>query len=275
MMNNGYTQLSNGVQMPWVGLGVWTPEREDATEAIKRALEIGYRSIDTASAYGNEEQVGRAVAESGIPRKDLFITTKVGNGDQGYESTLRAFESSMEKLQMEYLDLYLIHWPVEGKSLDTWRALELLYKQQRVRAIGVSNFHIKDLEALLSVAEIVPMVNQIEFHPLLTHMELRAYCKQHGIQMEAWSPLMKGMLSGNKTLDDIARSHGKTVAQIILRWDIQSGFVTIPKSFNATRLLENISIFDFTLTEEEMGRIALLNKNEKMPMPDLSKFRNL
>ncbi|WP_260510121.1 aldo/keto reductase [Paenibacillus typhae] len=274
-MNNGYTQLSNGVQMPWVGLGVWTPEREDATEAIKRALEIGYRSIDTASAYGNEEQVGRAVAESGIPRKDLFITTKVGNGDQGYESTLRAFESSMEKLQMEYLDLYLIHWPVEGKSLDTWRALELLYKQQRVRAIGVSNFHIKDLEALLSVAEIVPMVNQIEFHPLLTHMELRAYCKQHGIQMEAWSPLMKGMLSGNKTLDDIARSHGKTVAQIILRWDIQSGFVTIPKSFNATRLLENISIFDFTLTEEEMGRIALLNKNEKMPMPDLSKFRNL
>ena len=215
--------------MPWVGLGVWTPEREDATEAIKRAVEIGYRSIDTASAYGNEEQVGRAVAESGIPRKDLFITTKVGNGDQGYESTLRAFESSMEKLQMEYLDLYLIHWPVQGKSLDTWRALELLYKQQRVRAIGVSNFQIKDLEALLSVAEIVPMVNQIEFHPLLTHMELRAYCKQQGIQMEAWSPLMKGMLSGNITLDDIARSHGKTVAQIILRWDIQSGFVTIPK----------------------------------------------
>ncbi|MET3941831.1 diketogulonate reductase-like aldo/keto reductase [Paenibacillus sp. PvP094] len=273
-MNRHYTQLRNGVQMPWIGLGVWTPERDDATEAIKQALEMGYRSIDTASAYENETQVGRAVAESGIPREDIFITTKVANGDQGYDSTLHAFESSMEKLQLDYLDLYLIHWPVEGKSLDTWRALEHLYKQKRVRAIGVSNFQINDLEGLLSVAEVVPMVNQIEFHPHLTHLELRAFCKQHQIQMEAWSPLMKGQLSGNEALENIANKHGKTVAQVILRWDIQSGFVTIPKSFNATRLLENISIFDFTLTEEEMSSIDLLNKNEKLPKPDMSKFRS-
>ncbi|MGF9696543.1 MULTISPECIES: aldo/keto reductase [Paenibacillus] len=273
-MNRHYTQLRNGVQMPWIGLGVWTPERDDATEAIKQALEMGYRSIDTASAYENETQVGRAVAESGIPREDMFITTKVANGDQGYDSTLHAFESSMEKLQLDYLDLYLIHWPVEGKSLDTWRALEHLYRQKRVRAIGVSNFQINDLEGLLSVAEVVPMVNQIEFHPNLTHMELRVFCKQHQIQMEAWSPLMKGQLSGNETLESIASKHGKTVAQVILRWDIQSGFVTIPKSFNATRLLENISIFDFTLTEEEMSSIDLLNKNEKLPKPDMSKFRS-
>ncbi|GAB1154591.1 glyoxal/methylglyoxal reductase [Paenibacillus illinoisensis] len=273
-MTRHYTQLRNGVQMPWIGLGVWTPEREDATEAIKQALEIGYRSIDTASAYENEIQVGRAVAESGIPREDIFITTKVANWDQGYDSTLHAFESSMEKLQLDYLDLYLIHWPVEGKSLDTWRALEHLYKQKRVRAIGVSNFQINDLEGLLSVAEVVPMVNQIEFHPHLTHLELRGFCKQHQIQMEAWSPLMKGQLSGNETLENIANKHGKTVAQVILRWDIQSGFVTIPKSFNATRLLENISIFDFTLTEEEMSSIDLLNKNEKLPKPDMSKFRS-
>ncbi|WP_411350276.1 aldo/keto reductase [Paenibacillus sp. WLX2291] len=260
--------------MPWMGLGVWTAERENAIESVKYALQNGYRSIDTATAYRNEDQVGQAIIESGVSRKDIFVTTKVANGDQGYESTLVAFNKSLKALKTDYLDLYLIHWPVEGKSLETWKALEELYHQKKVRAIGVSNFEIADLEQLKAVAIVQPMVNQIEFHPHLIRKELSVYCNLHQIQMEAWSPLMKGILSDEPILLEIAKKYNKSVAQIILRWDIQSGFVTIPKSFNKTRIVENLTIFDFMLTDEEVVNIASLNKDEKLPIPDMSKFRD-
>ncbi|WP_433706743.1 aldo/keto reductase [Paenibacillus illinoisensis] len=273
-MNDTFTVLRNGVKMPWMGLGVWTAEREDATEPVKYALQNGYLSIDTATAYRNENQVGQAIIESGVNRENIFVTTKVANGDQGYESTLTAFNKSLEALKLDYLDLYLIHWPVEGKSHETWKALEELYSQKKVRAIGVSNFEIADLEQLKSVATIQPMVNQVEFHPHLTRNELSTYCKQHQIQMEAWSPLMKGLLNDHPALLEIAGRHHKSVAQVILRWDIQSGFVTIPKSFNKIRMMENHNIFDFTLSDEEVTRIASLNKSEKLPTPDMSKFRD-
>jgi methylglyoxal/glyoxal reductase len=274
-MNNTFTVLRNGVKMPWMGLGVWTAEREDATEPVKYALQNGYLSIDTATAYRNENQVGKAIIESGVKRENIFVTTKVANGDQGYESTLAAFKKSLKALKLDYLDLYLIHWPVEGKSLETWKALEELYNQNKVRAIGVSNFKIADLEQLKAAAAIQPMVNQVEFHPHLTRNELSIYCKHHQIQMEAWSPLMKGLLNDHPTLLEIAGRHNKSVAQVILRWDIQSGFVTIPKSFNKTRMMENHNIFDFTLSDEEVVRISSLNKDEKLPMPDMSKFRDV
>ncbi|WP_427051237.1 aldo/keto reductase [Paenibacillus sp. TC-CSREp1] len=273
-MNDTFTVLRNGVKMPWMGLGVWTAEREDATEPVKYALQNGYLSIDTATAYRNENQVGQAITQSGVKRENIFVTTKVANGDQGYESTLAAFNKSLEALKLDYLDLYLIHWPVEGKSFETWKALEELYKQEKVRAIGVSNFEIADLEQLKTVATIQPMVNQVEFHPQLTRNELTAYCKQHQIQMEAWSPLMKGLLNEHPTLLEIAKRHNKSVAQVILRWDIQSGFVTIPKSFNKIRMMENHNIFDFVLSDEEVLQISSLNKDEKLPMPDMTRFRD-
>ncbi|BFI99290.1 aldo/keto reductase [Priestia sp. Y58] len=273
-MGTNETILYNGVRMPWIGLGVWTEAREDATEAIKFAIKNGYRSIDTASAYANEEQVGRAVKESEIKREDIFIATKVANTDQGYESTLKAFEKSLELLKMDYIDLYLIHWPIEGKSLETWKALETLYKEKKVRAIGVSNFQINHLEELMNQADVKPMVNQVEYHPNLTRPELREYCIKHGIQMEAWSPLMRGQLNEHEVLKEIALKYKKSVAQVILRWNIQGNVVTIPKSFNEKRIIENWLIFDFELTDKEMEVIFALNQDKHLPPPDLSKFRN-
>ncbi|QJX81331.1 aldo/keto reductase [Priestia megaterium] len=272
-MSTNETILYNGVRMPWIGLGVWTEAREDATEAIKFAIKNGYRSIDTASAYANEEQVGRAVKESEIKREDIFIATKVANTDQGYESTLKAFEKSLELLKMDYIDLYLIHWPIEGKSLETWKALETLYKEKKVRAIGVSNFQINHLEELMNQADVKPMVNQVEYHPNLTRPELREYCMKHGIQMEAWSPLMRGQLNEHEVLKEIALKYKKSVAQVILRWNIQGNVVTIPKSFNEKRIIENSLIFDFELTDKEMEDIFALNQDKHLPPPDLSKFK--
>lgn len=259
-----YTVLHNGVRMPWLGLGVYkTQEGEEVEQAVKAAIEAGYRSIDTASLYHNERGVGKAIQACGIPREDLFITTKIWNSDQGYDSTLRAFEQSREKLGLEYLDLYLIHWPVKEKYKDTWRAMEKLYENGLVRAIGVSNFHVHHLEDLLTDARIVPMVNQVEFHPRLTQKDLLVFCKEKGIQLEAWSPLMRGRLLDETTLNDIARKHGKTPVQVILRWDLQHGVVTIPKSIHAERIVANADIFDFTLSKEEMERIDALNRNER------------
>ncbi|WP_454870988.1 aldo/keto reductase [Priestia megaterium] len=272
-MSTNEAILYNGVKIPWIGLGVWNEAREDATEAIKFAIKNGYRSIDTASAYANEEQVGKAVQESEIKREDIFITTKVANSDQGYESTLTAFEKSLQLLKMDYIDLYLIHWPIEGKSLETWKALERLYKEKKVRAIGVSNFEINHLEELMNQADIKPMLNQVEYHPKLTRLELKEYCLKHSIQMEAWSPLMKGQLNEHEILKKIAHKHKKSVAQVVLRWDIQSNFVTIPKSFNKNRIIENFSIFDFELTDQEVEEIFLLNQDEHLPPPDLSNFK--
>ncbi|WP_027409994.1 aldo/keto reductase [Anoxybacteroides tepidamans] len=258
------TTLSNGVTMPWLGLGVYKVQNgEEVINAVRTALEIGYRHIDTAAFYENEEGVGQAVRESGIPREQLFITTKVWNSDQGYETTLKAFETSLKKLGLEYVDLYLVHWPVKGKYKETYKALEKIYKDGRARAIGVSNFHIHHLEDLLAECEIKPMVNQVEYHPRLTQKELHAFCKQHGIQLEAWSPLMRGALLEEPTLIDIGRKYGKTPAQVILRWDLQNEVVTIPKSITPERIKENADIFDFELTAEEMERIDSLNLNKR------------
>ncbi|GED51184.1 MULTISPECIES: aldo/keto reductase [Brevibacillus] len=263
------TVLNNGIKMPWLGLGVWkVKEGDEVQRAILSAIETGYRAIDTAAVYGNEAGVGDAIRDSGIARDQLFITTKVWNSDQGYETTLKAFDESMKKLRLDYLDLYLVHWPVQGKYLDTWKALEKLYRDGYVRAIGVSNFHVHHLEDLKQNSEIVPAVDQVEYHPLLTQKELLAYCKENGIQMEAWSPLMQGNLD-QPVLVEIGQKYGKSPAQVILRWDLQNGVVTIPKSVTPERIRQNADVFDFTLTVEEMEQISRLNQNKRFgPDPD-------
>ncbi|HFR4149815.1 aldo/keto reductase [Bacillus cereus] len=268
------TVLNNGVEMPWFGLGVFKVEDgPELVEAVKSAIKAGYRSIDTAAIYGNEKAVGEGIRagikEAGISREDLFITSKVWNSDQGYETTLAAYEESLKKLELDYLDLYLVHWPVEGKYKDTWRALETLYKEKRVRAIGVSNFQIHHLQDVMKDAEIKPMINQVEYHPRLTQKELQAFCKEQGIRMEAWSPLMQGQLLDNETLQEIAEKHGKTTAQVILRWDLQNGVITIPKSTKEHRIIANADIFNFELTKEDMEKIDALNQNHRVgPDPD-------
>ncbi|MEN1987937.1 aldo/keto reductase [Paenibacillus hubeiensis] len=270
--------LHNGVRMPWFGLGVFqVNEGSELIAAVKKAIEHGYRSVDTAAIYGNEAGVGQAIAEAmkeyNVKREELFITSKVWTADLGYEETLAAFDATMSKLGLEYLDLYLIHWPKAGKYKGAWKAMEELYKAGRIKAIGVSNFQIHHLEDLLQDAEIKPMVNQVEYHPRLTQVELKAFCDQHGIQLEAWSPLMQGQLLDNPVLTEIAAAKGKSVAQIILRWDLQNGVVTIPKSTKEHRIIENASIFDFELTKEEMDRISGLNENVRVgPDPDNFNF---
>ncbi|USK70279.1 aldo/keto reductase [Peribacillus asahii] len=268
------TTLYNGVKMPWLGIGVFKVEEgPELVNAVKFAIKHGYRSIDTAAIYENEEGVGQAIREgldeTGISREELFVTSKVWNSDLGYESTIAAYETSLKKLGLDYLDLYLIHWPVEGKYKEAWRALETLYKEGKVKAIGVSNFQIHHLEDLMKDAEIKPMVNQVEYHPRLTQKEVQAFCQEHGIRLEAWSPLMQGQLLDNPILQEIAHTHNKTIAQVIIRWDLQNGVVTIPKSTKEHRIVENSAVFDFELTKEEMQRIDELNQNHRVgPDPD-------
>lgn len=268
------TTLHNGVKMPWFGLGVFKVEEgPDLVNAVKTAIKHGYRSIDTAAIYGNEEGVGQGIREglkeASISRDELFVTSKVWNDDLGYESTLAAYETSLKKLGLDYLDLYLIHWPVEGKYKDAWRALETLYKDGRVKAIGMSNFQIHHLEDLMKDAEVKPMINQVECHPRLTQKDLKSFCQEHGIQLEAWSPLMQGQLLDNPELKEIANKYDKSIAQIILRWDLQNGIVTIPKSTKEHRIVENASIFDFELTAEDMEQIDSLNQDHRVgPDPD-------
>ena len=261
----GTFELNNGVPMPYFGLGVFLiKDGNEVQQAVKHALSAGYIHIDTASLYGNERGVGQAVATSGIPRKGIFVTSKVWNSDQGYDSTLHAFEKSMNLLEFEYLDLYLVHWPVKGKYIDTWRALEHLYAERRVRAIGVSNFLRHHLENLLSHCEIVPMVNQMEFHPRLVQQSLIDFCSSHKIQYEAWSPLMQGKIFDIHELQMLAAKYGKNVAQVVLRWSLQKGVVTIPKSVNRERIISNSQIFDFEITAEDMLAIDALDKNERV-----------
>jgi methylglyoxal/glyoxal reductase len=258
------TTLLNGVKMPWLGLGVYkVQEGEEALESVKAAIKAGYRSIDTAALYQNEESVGQAIKKSGVAREELFITTKVWNEDQRNDSVLEAFETSIQKLGLDYVDLYLIHWPVKEKYKQTWKVLEQLYKEGRVRAIGVSNFHIHQLEDLLSVAEIKPMVNQVELHPLLAQVELRDYCRKQEIQIEAWAPLGQGRLLEHPILKEIAAQYNKSSAQVILRWDIQNQIVTIPKSVKEARIIENANIFDFSLSESDIQKINALNENKR------------
>lgn len=266
--------LHNGINMPRFGLGVYKAENgSEVIHAVKDSIKAGYRLIDTASFYDNEEGVGEGIKQSQIAREEIFVTTKVWNTDQGYESTLAAFDKSLKKMDLEYIDLYLVHWPVPGKYKETWKALEKLYKDGKVKAIGVSNFHIHHLEDLLKDAEIVPMVNQIELHPLLSQVEIREYCQSKGIRVEAWSPLARGRLLEHPVLKNLAEKYHKTVAQVILRWDLQSNIITIPKSTKEHRIIENANIFDFELSIHDMQVIDAINQNERTgPNPDQFDF---
>jgi len=262
--------LNNGVKMPWLGLGVWKITKpEEIDFAVKTALEAGYRSIDTAEVYGNEEGVGKAIRESGIPRDEIFITTKLANSEQrkGYDAALRAFEESRKRLGVEYIDLFLIHWPVKDKYVESWKALIKLYNDGLVRAIGVSNFLIHHLEDIISETGVVPAVNQVELHPWLNQSELVEFCQKHKIQVEAYSPLMGGRLGEVTELNDIANKYRKTPAQIVLRWNLQRGIIVIPKSVHRERIFENSQIFDFSLSDEDMELINSLNRNQRF-LPD-------
>jgi diketogulonate reductase-like aldo/keto reductase len=263
-------RLNNGVEMPWVGFGTFKSEPGRVTEqAVAWSLEIGYRHVDTAAFYGNEADVGRAVRACGIERSKVFITTKVWNTDQGYEQTLRAFEESSRKLDLGIVDLFLIHWPVAGRFAETWRALEKLYADGRVRAIGVSNFKVHHLEELAKTASVLPAVNQVEFHPFLLQPELLTYDLAKGIRQEAWSPLTRGRNLDNPVIARVARAHGRTPAQVMLRWDLQHGVVTIPKSVHRDRIAENAALFDFELTADEMKTIDALDSGSRVgPDPD-------
>ena len=256
-------RLLNGIEIPCIGFGTWqTPDGETAVTAVKAAIEVGYRHIDTAAAYGNEESVGKAIRESGIPRAELFITSKVWNTDRGYESTLQAFEKTLERLGTDYLDLYLIHWPANSTqfedwaqiNLETWRAMTDLYKAGRIRAIGVSNFLPKHLEPLMET-EVKPMVNQIEYHPGQMQEETVSYCKENGILIEAWSPLGTGKMLSNETLMAIAEKYNKSVAHLCIRWCVQNGTLPLPKSITPSRISDNLEVFDFEISEEDMKTI--------------------
>ena len=255
-------RLNNGIEMPWLGLGVFRlKEKGEVERAVKTALQNGYRSIDTASAYHNEEGVANGIKASGVPREEIFLTTKIKKDDQGYQSAIDAFYRSLEFLKTDYLDLLLIHWPMGNKSLKTWKAMEELYKKGLIRAIGVSNFKIHHLEYLFTMSKIIPAVNQVEFHPKHSQPELLEFCKSKNIQLEAWSPLMRGNIVKISTIKKLAAKYNKTPAQIVLRWDIQKEVVTIPKSGNAERIIANSKIFDFEISKEDMMKINTLNEN--------------
>ena len=257
-------KLNNGLEMPIFGLGVFQSKEGDEVEnAVKVALQNGYRHIDTAAIYKNERGVGNAIKASGVAREDIFITSKVWNSDQGYETTLAAFEDSLEKLQTDYLDLYLVHWPVTGKYIETWKALEKLYADGKVRAIGVSNFLQVHLDKLLPETTIKPMLNQMEFHPHLIQQPLLDFCKSQDIIYQAWSPIMQGGVFDIPILKKISKKYRKNAAQITLRWDLQKGVATIPKSANQARIGSNADLFDFELTSEEMAQIDALDKNHR------------
>ncbi|MBP2832164.1 aldo/keto reductase [Aquimarina sp. U1-2] len=270
----GTFRLHNGVDMPYLGLGVYQADNdEEVINAIQWALDTGYRHIDTASIYKNEEGVGRAIKKSAIPREEIFVVSKVWNDDQGYDQTIAAFEASLKRLQLEYLDLYLIHWPVSGTYIDTWKALEMLYKDNKIRAIGVSNFMQHHLEDLMNQTEIVPMINQMEFHPHLVQQDLLDFCHLHKIQYEAWSPMMQGKIFELSILDDLAKKYSKTVAQIVLRWNLQKKVITIPKSVNKDRIKANADLFDFELSKEDMDYIDALDSHKRIgPDPDNFNF---
>jgi 2,5-diketo-D-gluconate reductase A len=266
-------RLNDGTEIPQVGFGVFQVPPDETQRAVEDALAAGYRHIDTAAAYRNERGVAAGIAASGVPRAEIFITTKLWNTEQGFDSTLAAFEKSIEALDTEQVDLYLIHWPVPARDLflDTWRAFERIHAEGGARSIGVSNFRVADLERLASEAETQPTVNQIELHPLLQQVELRAWHAEHGIATEAWSPLAQGEVLKDDTLVTIAAHHERTVAQVILRWHLQLGNVVIPKSVTPARVRENLDIFDFELTEDDLAAIARLDAGHRTG-PDPASF---
>lgn len=266
--------LNNNVRMPQLGFGVWQVADDEAEKAVATALEYGYRSIDTAKLYRNEEGVGRALRASGVPREELFVTTKLWNDQHGYDEALRAFDAGMRRLGLETLDLYLIHWPApkQDRYVETWKALEKLYADGRVRAIGVSNFTVSTLERLLAETDVIPALNQIELHPQFAQRELRGLHAERGIATEAWSPLGQGKgLLDLPVLAKIGAKYGKTAAQVVLRWHIQLGNVVIPKSVTPSRIKENIEVFDFTLSPDDMAAINGLDEGRRLG-PDPATF---
>ncbi|WP_336045782.1 aldo/keto reductase [Solibacillus ferritrahens] len=267
-------ELVNGVKMPVLGLGVYKmTDRDETLQAIATALELGYRAVDTAALYYNEEEVGEAIRHSSVPREDIFVTTKVWNSDQGYDNTLRAFEKSLKKLDMDYIDLYLTHWPVKEKFVDTYRAIERLYDEKLIRVPGVSNHHEHHLKDILASCNIAPMVNQIEVHPYLSQESLRNYCAQEQIAVTAWSPLGRGNVLNDDKIVRIAREYDVTPAQIILRWHLQNDVIIIPKSVTPSRIKENSELYHFELTKETMQQLDALNRDERFGQnPDNFKF---
>jgi diketogulonate reductase-like aldo/keto reductase len=262
--------IAEGVEMPRLGVGTYkSAPGYEVEEEVSAALEIGYRGIDTAALYGNEAGVGKSIAGSGLPREQLFVATKVWNDDQGYSSTLAAFDDSLRRLALDYVDLYLIHWPMGEQTLETWRAMEEILATGRTRAIGVCNFLPHHLEHLMTVATVQPAVDQVEFHPLLQRLDLQEYARAHGIVMQAWAPVIRGKVFDIPELVEIGRRHGKTPAQVSIRWILQLGVTTIPKSVHADRLAENADVFDFALSDEEMALIAALDRCSRVgPDPD-------
>ncbi|MFE1319279.1 aldo/keto reductase [Kitasatospora phosalacinea] len=266
-----HVTLNNGVEMPQLGFGVFQVPDEQTTAAVAAALAAGYRSVDTAAVYGNERGVGRALAASGLPREELFVTTKLWNADQGHDATLRAFDASLDALGLEYVDLYLIHWPAPARGLyaDSWRAIERLAAEGRIRAAGVSNFQPAHLTRLIEAGGLVPAVNQVELHPGLQQAELRAFHAAHGIATEAWSPLAQGAVLDDPAVAAIAARTGKSPAQVVLRWHLQLGNVVIPKSVTPARIRQNLDVLDFALTDEEMAAIAATDRGLRTgPDPD-------
>ncbi|MGC5010853.1 aldo/keto reductase [Streptosporangium sp. DT93] len=263
--------LNNGVSMPRIGFGVFQIPRDETARAVTTALETGYRSIDTAKVYRNEREVGEALAASDLPRDEVFVTTKLWNDDQGHDSALAAFDASMERLGLDRLDLYLIHWPTPARDLylETWKALAKLYADGRVRAVGVSNFQPPHLTRVIEETGLVPAVNQVELHPALQQAELRAFHARHGIVTEAWSPLAQGGVLDDPVIVDIAGTYGRTPAQVVLRWHLELGNVVIPKSVTPSRIRENLDVSGFALTDEDMARIAELDTGTRTgPDPD-------
>ncbi|WP_135459957.1 aldo/keto reductase [Mycobacterium sp. DL99] len=258
--------LNDGNSIPQVGLGVWQTPAEETERAVTAALQAGYRHIDTAAAYRNEAETGRGLLNSGVPREDVFLVTKLWNSDQGYDSTLAAFDASLDRLGVDYLDLYLIHWPVPANNayVDTFKAFAHLHDQGRVRSIGVSNFAPEHLTVLIDVTGIVPAVNQIELHPLFPQRELREVHARLGIATEAWSPLGQGSLLTDPVITGIAGRHGKTPAQVLIRWHIHLGNIVIPKSVNPERIVSNFDVFDFDLDETDMAAIATLETDTRL-----------
>lgn len=257
MTDQLYLSLHDGARIPQVGLGVWQTPDNEAAPAVKAALDAGYRHVDTAAVYENEQGVGEGIRQAGLPRSDIFLTTKLWNTDQGYEQTLKAFEASLKRLGTDYVDLYLIHWPSAHRGLfvDTWKALVTLKEEGRAKSIGVSNFYPEHIEKIVAETGVVPVINQIELHPDFQQRETRAFHEKHKIATQSWSPLGQGKLLGHPVIAEIAQKLGRTPAQVIIRWHIENGLVVIPKSVTPSRIVENFKVFDFKLSAEDLDRL--------------------
>jgi 2,5-diketo-D-gluconate reductase A len=264
--------LNNGVEIPQLGFGVYQVPPEETADAVRSALEVGYRHIDTAEMYGNEQGVGEGIRDSGIPREEVFVTSKLNNGFHAHEDALKAFDGTLEALKFDYVDLFLVHWPLPGIDVDyveTWKAMEEIYRSGRAKSIGVSNFEVHHLRRLFGETEIRPAVNQIEVHPYLTQDPLRAFDAEHEIATEAWSPIAQGKVLSDPTIIRVAERHGRTPSQVTLRWHLQRGDIVFPKSVTRSRVEENFDVFGFELTEDDLREITALNRDERTgPDPD-------